>query len=155
MCSILPDSGLIGFQTSREGDPTRTRRIVNCLLSVYVLIPEWWRLDSWRLTRGSLGCGWVRTSMPETTLTCYARGESHTLGRIGGVFKVVGVVGFRTPIGLAAVAGGVFGLGLSYWLGSLQGLAGLAESSVITTVAFSPIGLSCSPASTGSGPSST
>ena len=40
MCSILPDSGLIGLsQVHGAGDPTRTRRVVICLLTLYLLIP--------------------------------------------------------------------------------------------------------------------
>ena len=142
MCSILPDSGLIGLsQVHGAGDPTRTRRVVICLLTLYLLIPgvvaiglfaaNPWFVRAW-LGPNFYAGDYVSVLLAVNLILWVA---------FGGVFKVVGVVGFRTPIGLAAVVGGVFGLGLSYWLGSLQGLAGLAESSVISTVAFSPIGL--------------
>lgn len=142
MSSILPDSGLVGLsQVYGTGDAARTRRVVICLLLLYLLIPgvvaiglfaaNPWFVRAW-LGPNFYAGDYVSVLLAVNLVLWVA---------LGGVFKVVGVVGYRTPIGLVSIVGGIFGLGLSYWLGSHHGLAGLAEASVITTIAFSPIGL--------------
>ena len=142
LCSILPDSGLIGLsQIHGERDSARTRRVVTCLLLLYLVIPgvvavallvaNPWFVLAW------LG--------PEFFAGDYLSGllaVNLVLGiATGSLFKVVGVVGYRITVGLVTVVGGVFSIGLSYWLGSARGLSGLAEASALTSIGFFPVGL--------------
>jgi hypothetical protein len=52
----------------------------------------------------------------------------------GGLFKVAGVVGYRVPIGVASIAGGLVAVGLGYTLGIFRGQAGVAEASLMVSL---------------------
>jgi len=136
VCWIVPDSGLVGLsQVHGEGDLARTRQTALCLLLLYLLIPGGatlvllvlnpWFVRAWvgaNLYAGDYVSGLIAVNLFVATVA-------------GGLFKVVGVVGYRTPIGLAAVVAGLVSIGLGYALGSGRGAAGVAEAGLITSVA--------------------
>jgi hypothetical protein len=59
----------------------------------------------------------------------------------GGLYKVVGVAGYRSPVGFLSVAGGFIVICLGYGFASVRGLAGLAEAGPVMLVLVLPAGL--------------
>jgi hypothetical protein len=59
----------------------------------------------------------------------------------GGLYKVSAVAGYRTPIGMIAIAGGAANVALSCWMGTWREMAGVVEASVLLYLAYIPIGV--------------
>ncbi len=143
MCWVIPDSGLVGLsQVHGEGDPVRTRRVVTCMLLLYLFIPGLavigllvanpWFVRAW-LGPNYYAGNYVSALIAVTLLVSSAT---------GGLFKVVGSVGYRLRIGMVALVYGLLAFGLSYLLGRQRGMAGMAEGSLIASAVFAvPCGL--------------
>jgi hypothetical protein len=141
-CWVLPGSGLVGLaQVHGEANHTRTRRVVLCLLLLYLLLPGFvvvgllaanaWFVQVWigpEVFAGNYVSGLIAIDLLLATAG-------------GGVFIVLGVVGYRIPVGLTAIVDGVITVALGYELGKTRGLAGVAEAGLIAAVAIIPIGV--------------
>jgi O-antigen/teichoic acid export membrane protein len=135
----IPDSGLVGLSQLRgEGARTRTHQIVMCLLLLYFLIPgvvaigilaaNAWFVNLW------LGQGFYAGDYISAMIAINLVLRSG----IGGLYKIVGVAGYRTTVGLFSIGGGVVVTGLGYWLGSVRGLAGLPEAVLVMIFMVTP-----------------
>ncbi|MCE9564911.1 MAG: hypothetical protein K8U57_22995 [Planctomycetes bacterium] len=143
LCLTLPDSGLVGLSQLRgEGNADRTRRVVLCLLLLYLFIPgtaaiglltaNRWFVNTW------LGPGFYAGDTVNNLIAANLIFSVAT----GGLFKVVGVVGYRVAIGLAAVFAGFVAVSLGYGLGRYYGVAGVAGASLVAyAVVILPFGL--------------
>lgn len=132
MCLVIPDGGLVGLsQLHGEGDSARTRRLVMCLLLLYLIVPgaaalavlaaNPWFVRVW--LGADLYAGDYVSGLIALNLLVGAA--------VSGLFKVVAVVGFRLRIGSASVVYGSVAAGLGYLLGRDRGPAGLAEGALL------------------------
>lgn len=143
ICGVLPDSGLVGLsQQFGENDRTRVQRTVLCMLLLYLVIPGFVAVglliaNQW----------FVRTWMgPDffagTAINVLISASLVFGGAGGGLFKVVGVVGYRRLIGFATVVAGGITIVLGYALGLWCGMTGVALASVIASAGvIFPVGI--------------
>jgi O-antigen/teichoic acid export membrane protein len=144
-CWVIPDSSLVGLgQLAGADDLDRTRRTVLCLLMLYLLIP------GGAAVAVMLANPWFVRVWPGVGPGLYAGDSVSALiavnlvigSAISGLFKVVGVVGYRVRLGVATIAYGAVAAGLGYLLGREHGMAGLAGGVVIAGVVLAiPVGL--------------
>jgi hypothetical protein len=143
MCTLIPDSGLVGLaHLFGEGGAAAARPVVLCLLMLYVMVPG---LASLALLtgNGALVRVWLGPQM---------YGGDYVSGLLalnllqasvtGGIFKVIGAVGLRMPVGATTLLAGGLYVTLGYWLGETRGLAGIIEATWITGLSVMlPVGL--------------
>lgn len=137
ICCVVPDSGLVGLsQLVGNADQEQVRRTVTCLLSLYLVVPGFvalgtlianpWFIPVW------LGEEFYASDAANIWITINMVVSS----AVGGLFKVVAVVGHRTRIGVAAVVHGVVSAGLGYALAARYGIAGFPAGMTIACLAF-------------------
>ena len=143
MCSIIPDSGLVGVShVFAGGDVEHTRRSVSCLILLYGLIPSIAAVGvlvcnpamvTWWMSPELYGGPYVNL------LLCLGLIIS---GLSGGMVKLASVVGWRQTVGWnTVVAGCAYGV-LGYLMAKSRGLAGLAEAAIIVwTLIVMPLGI--------------
>lgn len=143
LCTLLPDSGLIGLgQQIGERAPARTASTIACLLALYILVPGAAAMGilvgnaafvrSW--IGGDLYAGHYVSVLLAANLVISSLG--------GGLFKIVTVSGHRTVMGLATLVSGAFFVLLGLVLGQLRGTAGVVEATLLTSLLWLvPVGL--------------
>jgi O-antigen/teichoic acid export membrane protein len=141
-CQSLPDSALVGLsQLHGEGERERTRRVVSCLLLMYLIAP------------GFVGAGllaanaafvnrWIGAEVFGGLYVSGLLAAGLVAGNVSSsVFKVVAVAGYRTVVGLTALVGGAVTIGLGYLLSPVRGPAGVVEAYLIVLAVTLPIGV--------------
>ncbi len=143
MGSALPDSGLVGLnQLYGEGNGERTRRIVACLLLLYVAIAGTTAVG---LLAGNPAFvrSWIGADLyGGHRLNALIAANLVAGTAVGGLFRVVGAVAIRRAVGWATLAHGAIGFAAAYGLAVADGLAGIVEGSLAANLLFGlPAGL--------------
>ncbi len=133
LCCILPDSALVGLsQIHGQGDPHKARQAVQCVALLYLCVPGVLAVallagNPW-FVRAWLGADYYASNYVNALVAL------NLVAAIlaGGVFKVIGVVGHRIPVGLVACTGGLVMVGSGYVLGGHREIAGVAEATLAT-----------------------
>jgi hypothetical protein len=143
MTWVVPDSGVVGLgQLHGEGNPERTRRVVLCLLLLYLLVP-----GAAAIALLAANPAFVRVWMgTEVYAGHYVSGllaANLLLGSaVSGLFKVAAVVGYRPQVGFSTLVYGAVTFGLGLWLARLRGPAGPAEAAVLVALLLAiPLGV--------------
>jgi len=143
MCSIVPDSGLVGISHVHASNAQeRTKRSVVCLILLYAIIPSFAAIGLLVLNP-SFVTWWIGPDL-------YAGHYINILvaiclifaGLSSGLVKLVSVVGWRQIVGLSTVLAGLVYAFLGYLLVCWHGLAGLAEAAICVWIGMLlPIGI--------------